>query len=132
MEGHAKKCVERYCEFANKTTQQLFNVDTPCTDDHQFRQEEIGSVGRLVKKVCSQIVLECLYLARIGWTVTKLALAVMKWTKACEKRMARLISYIHHTNEYRQYCCGQHNTTVQAGIVSIQDSDCAGDLEDSK
>ena len=23
MEGHAKKCVERYCEFAKKTTQQL-------------------------------------------------------------------------------------------------------------
>ena len=23
MEGHAKKCVERYCELANKSTQQL-------------------------------------------------------------------------------------------------------------
>ena len=23
MEGHAKTCVERYCELANKTTQQL-------------------------------------------------------------------------------------------------------------
>ena len=23
MAGHAKKCVERYCELANKTTQQL-------------------------------------------------------------------------------------------------------------
>ena len=26
MEGHAKKCVERYCEYANKTTQQLYRV----------------------------------------------------------------------------------------------------------
>ena len=24
MEGHAKKCVERYCELANKTTQQFY------------------------------------------------------------------------------------------------------------
>ena len=24
MEGHAKKCVERYCELANKTAQQLY------------------------------------------------------------------------------------------------------------
>ena len=24
MAGHAKKCVERYCELANKTTQQLY------------------------------------------------------------------------------------------------------------
>ena len=29
MEGHAKKCVERYCELANKTTQQLCKVSTP-------------------------------------------------------------------------------------------------------
>ena len=29
MEGHAKKCVERYCELANKTTQQLHAVATP-------------------------------------------------------------------------------------------------------
>ena len=26
MSGHAKKCVERYCELANKTTQQLYKV----------------------------------------------------------------------------------------------------------
>ena len=26
MEGHAKKCVERYCELANKTIQQLYKV----------------------------------------------------------------------------------------------------------
>ena len=30
MEGHAKKCVERYCELANKTTQHLNKVSTPC------------------------------------------------------------------------------------------------------
>ena len=27
-----------------------------------------------------------------------------KWTKACDKRLNRLISYIHHTCEYKQYC----------------------------
>ena len=47
MEGHAEKCVERYCELANKTTQQFFKVATPCMDDHQFEEEEIGSVGEL-------------------------------------------------------------------------------------
>ena len=31
MARHAKKCVERYCELANKTTQQLYKVSTPCT-----------------------------------------------------------------------------------------------------
>ena len=65
MEGHAKKCVERYCELTYRTTQQLYKVSTPCIDDHHFKEEEVKSVGEL-SKVCSQIVLKCLYLARIG------------------------------------------------------------------
>ena len=40
MEGHAKKCVERYCELENKTTQQLYTVSTQCIDDHHFKEEE--------------------------------------------------------------------------------------------
>ena len=57
MEGHAKKCVERYCALTNKTTQQLYKVATPCLDDHLFKEEEeVGSVGEL-SKVCSQFVL---------------------------------------------------------------------------
>ena len=94
MEGHAKKCVERYCELANKTTQQLYKVSTPCIDDHHFKEEEMKSVGEL-SKVCSQIVLKCLYMARIGrpdilWSVNKLARSMTKWTKACDKRLNRL------------------------------------------
>ena len=58
MVGHAKKCVERYCELANKTTQQLYKVSTPCTGDHHFKEEELKSVGEMTK-VCSQIVLKC-------------------------------------------------------------------------
>ena len=103
MEGHAKKCVERYCELANKTTQQLYKVSTPCIDDHHFKEEEMKSVGEL-SHVCSQIVLKCLYLARVGrpdilWSENELARSITKWTKACDKRLNRLISYIHHTCE---------------------------------
>ena len=61
-EGHAKKCVERYCQLANKTTEQLYKVSTPCIDDHQFKKKELKSVGEL-SEVWSQIVLKCLYLA---------------------------------------------------------------------
>ena len=103
MESHVKNCVERFRELANKTTQQLYKVATPCLDDHQFNEEEMGSVGEL-SKVCSQIVLECLYLARIGrpgiqWSVNKLARSITKWTKSFDKRLSRLISCIHHTNQ---------------------------------
>ena len=135
MEGHAKKCVERYCELANKTTQQLYKVSTPCIDDHHFKEEEMTYVGEL-SQVCSQIVLKCLYLARIGrpdilWSVNKLARYITKWTKACDKRLNRLISYIHHTCEYKQYCF-VGNTAKQCRLGLFQDSDFAGDLEDSK
>ena len=120
---HAKKCVERYCDFANKTTQQLHKVATPCIDDHQFKEEGMGFVGEL-SKVCSLIFLKCQCLALIGrpdilLSVNKLARAFTKWTKTCDKCLARLISYIHHTSEYPQYCYeGKHSTTVQIGIVA--------------
>ena len=135
MEGHAKKCVERFCELANRTIQQLYKVSTPCIDDHHFKEEEMKSVGEL-SKVCSQIVLKCLYLARIGrpdilLSVNKLARSITKRTKACDKRLSRLISYIHHTCEYKQYC-HVGNTAKQCRLGLFQDSDFAGDLEDSK
>ena len=31
---------KRYCEHANKTTEQKYKVATPCMDDHQFKEEE--------------------------------------------------------------------------------------------
>ena len=56
---------------------------------------------------------------------------LQKWTKACDKRLSRLISYIHHTSENRQYC-NVGNTAKQCRLGLIQDSDFARDLEDSK
>ena len=75
-------------------------------------------------------------MARIGhsdilWTVNKLTRSITKWTKACDKRLNRLISYIHHTSENKQFCHGG-NTAKQCRLGLFQDSDFAGDLEDSK
>ena len=82
------------------------------------------------------MVLECLYLARfrrpdIMWSVNTLARSISKWTKACDKRLNRLTSYIHHTCEYTQYCY-VGNTAKQCRLGLFQDSDFAEDLEDSK
>ena len=51
----------------------------------------------------------CLCLARVGrpdilWSMNKLARSITEWTKPCDKRLSRLIYYIHHTCEYKQYC----------------------------
>ena len=135
MAGHAKKCVERYCELAHRTTEQLCKVSTPCIDDHRFKEEELKSVGES-SQLCSQIVLTCLYLARIGrpdilWSVNKLARSITKWTKACDKQLSRLISHTHHTCDYKQ-CCHVENTAKQCRLELFRDSGFAGDFEDSK
>ena len=104
MEGHAKKCVERFCELANQTTQQQYKVSTPCFDDHQKR---IGISGRLVLKY--------LYLARMGrkhilWSVNKLARADVK-----SYSMA-LLGVPHHTsaiNVLRQNSSDSRRTPTQ-------------------
>ena len=108
MEGHAKKCVERYCELSNKTTQQPYKVSTPCIDDHHFKRRRNEICWRIVTCMLSncskmsQIVLKCLYYARIGrpdilWSVNKLARSIAKWTKACDKRLNWLITYSWQT-----------------------------------
>ena len=52
-------------------------------------------------------------------------------TKTSDKRLARVISYIHHMCEFKQYC-HVGNTVQQFRSGSFQDSDFVGDLEDSK
>ena len=51
--------------------------------------------------------------------------------QTCEKRLNRLISYIHHTCEYKQFFY-VGNTAKHCRLGLFQDSDFAGDLEDSK
>ena len=45
--------------------------------------------------------------------------------------ISTLISYIHHTSEIKQYC-HVGNTARQCRLGLFQDSDFAGNLEDSK
>ena len=108
LEGQAQKCVERYSELANKYIDQFYEVSTLCFDDHQSEPEELEAVGE-VSQVCSQIVLKCLYLTRIGrldvlWSGNKLERAVTKCTRTCDKCLALLISYIQYTSNFRQRC----------------------------
>ena len=91
---------------------------------------------RIVKSMLSKFSEMLKYMARIGrpnilWSVNKLARAVTKWTKACDTSLASLISYIHHTSEYWQYCY-VGNTAQQCRLGLFLDSNFAGDPEDSK
>ena len=118
-------------DIANLQIRRLNNS----TKDHHFK-EEMKSVGEL-SQVCSQIVLKCLYLERIGrpdilWPVNELARSITKWTKACDKRLNRLISFhtfITHvnTNSIAMWVILQNNadwdcfkTLILLGILRIQ------------
>ena len=82
MEGHAKKCVERYCALAR--TKRLDNHTKSqhhaCMDDHQFKGEETESVGELSTVLltnCSDMSVFGSYWEQpdILWSVNKLARA---------------------------------------------------------
>ena len=99
MEGLARKYVEPYCELANKIVEQFFKVSSPSRDDHQVKQEERESVEDL-SQVCAQIVLKCLYLARIGrpdilLSVNKLARAATKLRTHQDTFFSRCVSVVH-------------------------------------
>ena len=107
MEGHVQKFVE------------ILRIG-----EHEDRQKSISCTksklmrGWSEELVCSQIVLKCLYLARIGrpdilWSFSKFARPATKWTQACNRRLARLISFIHHTMLSR----GKYCTALQIEIV---------------
>ena len=63
--------------------------------------------------------------------MNKLERSLTKWTRDCDKRLNRLISYIHHTCDYKQFC-HVGNAAKQCRLGLFQDSDFEGDLEDSK
>ena len=45
LEGHARKCEK----------EQMYKVSTPCFDDHNFKKEELETVGEL-SDACSAII----------------------------------------------------------------------------
>ena len=123
MEGHAQQCVERYCELANKKVEQLYKVSHPCLMIINSNRRNWNQL-ETCQKVCSPIVLKCMYLARIGrhdilWSVNKLARSVTKWTQACNGRLARVISNIHDTTRMTIDSIGmwENGTALQTGFV---------------
>ena len=64
-------------------------------------------------------------------TYCLLARSVTTGTQGCDRRLAKLISYFHHTSDYRQHC-HVSNTAQHCRMGLFQDSDLARDVEDSK
>ena len=103
-----------------------------CMDDHQFKEEENGSVGEL-SPVCSQLAPKCLYVACMwpalgdlifcGSCTNLLLLAYHSMDQSLWQNVQHvLISYSHHTCELKHYC-HVGNTAQQCRLRLFQDSD---------
>ena len=130
-----RRKIRKTSELAHKT------IDQPHKKPHilrtitKIKPEDSEMVGEL-EETCSQIVLTFPFLARIRrpdlpWTENDLTKKVAKWHPACDLRLARLISYIYHTTDYRQ-CCHAGNQTIDCKLGLFQDADFAGNMTDPK
>ena len=116
QDSHAKKCVERYCELANKTNQQLYKVSTPCLDDHHFKE-------RLVKSVlsnCSEMLVLGTYWKTWYSKVSEQTCTIDH--KMDESMWQTIISFdlLHPSYMWIQtvLSCGKHCQTMQIESVS--------------
>ena len=136
MEGLRKKCVERYCELASKTTQQFFKVATPCIDDQKFKgRRRNGICRRIVKGLftkCSEMPLFGPY----WWTWyfcclwTNLLVLSLRGLRMWQTLITFDLLHSSHMWIQTMRSCGKYITTMQ--IRNGQDFDFAGDPEDSK
>jgi hypothetical protein len=65
------------------------------------------------------------------WAVNSLAREVTKWNIACDKRMHRLASYMHHTTQLRQFSF-VGDEVQNTKLALFVDASFAGDVRDSK
>ena len=135
MIGHAEQAVDKYLELSGKDVSSLKKVATPCIDDHQLSEEDFTTSGQLAP-VAARIVLKILYFALherpdLLWSVNTLAREVTRWNVACDKRLHRLISYMHCTRDFAQLCF-VGDSADQCKLALYVDASFAGDLRDSK
>jgi len=104
-------------------------------DDHQLKPEDFEQEGNLSKDA-AKIIMKALYGARLVrfellWPICSSARQVTKWTRACDKRLHRLMCYIHHTEDHSlESFVG--DDAQHCHPVLFSDADFAGDLVTAK
>ena len=135
MRGFLRQVVEKYFQFFGKQETDLKSVQTPSIDDHQIPPEDFESKGSLSNDA-ARIVMKALYGARfvkynLLWPICNLARRISCWSTADDRRLRRLVSYIHHTyDETLQSFVGDHANDLS--VMLWVDASLADDLRDSK
>lgn len=121
--------------LAGKFGANLQKVSTPFAEDLATGPDASVEAG-ILKPIASKVLMKILYAARMCRydllrATCALASLVTKWTPACDKKLHRLVSYIHSTLSLRLVAwVGDHPKDMTVKLFS--DADFAGDLETSR
>ena len=135
MEMFLVQCVERYTELAGKSGANLQKVSTPFVEDLATGPDYTEKSG-ILKPIASKVLMKILYAARMCRydllrATCALASLVTKWTPSCDKKLHRLVSYIHSTLALRLVAwVGDHPKDIAVKLFS--DADFAGDQQTSR
>ena len=94
------KCVETYLAAANKTRDSLKYAATPFLDEDRLVEADDAVNRGALQPIASSVLLKDLHGARMAIfhlpkAVANLAKNVTKWNANCDKRVHRLICYVH-------------------------------------
>ena len=102
MENFLGQCVERYCKLAKVPIGKLSKVATPFMDE--TKEDEQETVRGELQPIAAKVLMKVLYAARMARfdllrPTCALACLITKWTATADKRLHRLMSYIHHSKD---------------------------------
>ena len=134
MSSFIEQCASAYLELAGLPVTKLSaTAATPLTDEtNAFTTDE--PEGKLTN-IALKVLMKILYAARycrpdLLRATCALARRVSKWTTECDRRLHRLVSYMHLTKNNKQYAYVGDDFTC-CTIALFADADCAGDKTNS-
>ena len=133
MRGFMEQCVELYWELTEKKVESLRSTATPSLDDHLLTAEDQVERGALAP-IAAKVLMKVLYGTRMCrpdllFAVCSLAREVTRWTRACDKRLRRLISYIQGTKTLSLYST-VGDPLEKCRLLLYSDADFAGNNAD--
>ena len=107
MSSFVAQCVSSYLELTGSPVTKLSaNTATPFIDEaNAFMKEEPEGV---LSNIALKVLMKILYVARycrpdLLRATCSLARRVSKWRTECDRRLHRLVSYMHNTRDHKQY-----------------------------
>ena len=134
MKPFLQQCVQAYLTASKKESTSLKYAATPFIDEGRLTPDEEVPNGAL-QPIASSILMNILYAARMARfdllkAVSALAKCVTKWSTNCDKRLHRLVCYIHSSLDlYLRGHIGDRRSDLKLSLYS--DADFAGDKSDS-